>query len=173
MHSELISEKLRQLPGTPGVYLMRSEGEIIYVGKAVSLKNRVRSYFMASANHTAKVSAMVEKIDDFDVILCDTELEALVLENNLIKTHQPYYNILLKDGKTYPYICIDFDDPFPIIQVVRRVEKDGCKYFGPYFGANMIRDILDVVYETFPLRTCTRSMDKQYQRACIRYEIGL
>jgi excinuclease ABC subunit C len=173
LQNDAIQEKLKQLPDSPGVYMMRSEGEIIYVGKAVSLKNRVRSYFTASKNHTAKVTAMVDKIDDFDIILCDTELEALVLENNLIKTHQPYYNILLKDGKTYPYICVDFSDPFPVLQVVRKVEKDGCKYFGPYFGANMIRDILDVVYETFPLRTCTRSMDRIYPRACIRYEIGL
>lgn len=171
--NDVIAEKLRQLPDSPGVYRMLSQGRIIYVGKAISLKNRVRSYFQSSRNHSPKVLAMVEKIDDFETILCQSELEALVLENNLIKQHQPYYNILLKDDKTYPYIRIDEKAPFPKLELVRRVEKDGARYFGPYFGANMVREILDAVYQVFPLRTCSRDMLRTYDRPCMRYEIGL
>ncbi len=128
-----IAEKLRQLPDSPGGYRMLSQGRIIYVGKAISLKNRVRYYFQSSRNHSPKVLAMVEKIDDFETILCQSELEALVLENNLIKQHQPYYNILLKDDKTYPYIRIDEKAPFPKLELVRRVEKGRRPIFWPLF----------------------------------------
>ncbi|MBE5760608.1 MAG: excinuclease ABC subunit UvrC [Clostridiales bacterium] len=170
--NDILKQKLAALPDSPGSYIMKSGGRIIYVGKAVSLKNRVRSYFQQGRPHAPKVQAMVDKIDDFETILCRTELEALILENNLIKKHKPYYNILLKDDKTYPYVKADLKEAFPALRLVRRVEKDGAKYFGPYFGATMVREILDVVADAFPLRTCTRDMDKVYDRPCVRWEIG-
>ena len=121
--------KIRSLPDSPGCYLMKSKGEIIYVGKAKNLKNRVRQYFHASASHTPKVRAMVEKVDDFDIVLVDGELEALILECNLIKKHMPWYNILLKDDKHYPFIRIDLREPFPAVELRREQVKDGARYF--------------------------------------------
>ena len=133
---EKLEEKIRMLPDSPGCYLMKdASGEIIYVGKAVNLKNRVRSYFRDTA-HTPKVAAMIAHIDDFDILLCETNLEALILECNLIKLHKPYYNILLKDDKHYPYLKVDMRQPFPRLELCRKMEKDGAKYFGPYIGAN-------------------------------------
>ena len=152
--NQTLEFKLSQLPESPGVYQMKHGGEIIYVGKAVNLKNRVRQYFHASKDHTPKVQAMVSNIEDFDIILCDTELEALILECNLIKKYRPYYNILLKDDKQYPYIRIDLKQDYPRVELVRRVEKDGAKYFGPYIGATVVRDVLEVLHNSFPLRTC-------------------
>ena len=137
--------KLSLLPDSPGCYLMKSEGKIIYVGKAVNLKNRVRQYFHPSKNHTPKVRAMVEKIDDFDIMLVDGELEAFILECNLIKLHMPRYNILLKDDKHYPYIRIDMRKDYPRVELVRRMAKDGARYFGPYQGATVVREVMDVV----------------------------
>lgn len=168
-----VSEKLALLPDSPGCYIMKQRGEILYVGKAVSLKNRVRSYFHGS-DHTPKVAAMVRKVDDFDIMLCDTELEALVLECNLIKRHKPYYNILLKDDKHYPYIRIDEREAFPRVQLVRRIEKDGARYFGPYIAATAVREVLDVLRHTFPLRTCQTAPDpsKPPRRPCVHYQIG-
>ena len=167
-----IREKLALLPDSPGCYLMRQRGEIIYVGKAINLKNRVRSYFHGR-DHTPKVAAMVEKIDDFDIMLCDTNLEALILECNLIKLHKPYYNILLKDDKHYPYIRIDERELFPRAELVRRIAKDGARYFGPYIGATAVREVLDVLRQTFPLRTCNTPPDpKKPRRPCVHHEIG-
>ena len=165
--------KLSLLPDSPGCYLMKSEGKIIYVGKAVNLKNRVRQYFHPSKNHTPKVRAMVEKIDDFDIMLVDGELEAFILECNLIKLHMPRYNILLKDDKHYPYIRIDMRKDYPRVELVRRMAKDGARYFGPYQGATVVREVMDVVRMVFPIRTCTRSIDpSKPQRPCVHYEIG-
>ena len=165
--------KLSLLPDSPGCYLMKSKGKIIYVGKAVNLKNRVRQYFHPSKNHTPKVRAMVEKIDDFDIMLVDGELEAFILECNLIKLHMPRYNILLKDDKHYPYIRIDMRKDFPRVELVRRMAKDGAKYFGPYQGATVVREVMDVVRMVFPIRTCTRAIDPaKPQRPCVHYEIG-
>ena len=125
-------EMLQNLPEDPGVYIMKDKnGKVIYVGKAKILKNRIRQYFQNTDRHPPKVAAMVSKIDTFDTILTDSELEALILECNLIKKHQPYYNILLKDDKNYPYIKIT-NEPYPKIRFVRKMEKDGAKYFGPY-----------------------------------------
>lgn len=170
--TEEVREKLRLLPDSPGCYLMRSEGEIIYVGKAVNLKNRVRSYFHGQG-HPPKVAAMVARVDDFDIMLCDTNLEALILECNLIKQHKPYYNILLKDDKHYPYIRIDEREPFARVELVRRMQKDGARYFGPYIGANAVREVLEVLRQTFPLRTCSRPPDPQKpRRPCVHHEIG-
>ena len=176
--NQTLEFKLSQLPESPGVYQMKHGGEIIYVGKAVNLKNRVRQYFHASKDHTPKVQAMVSNIEDFDIILCDTELEALILECNLIKKYRPYYNILLKDDKQYPYIRIDLKQDYPRVELVRRVEKDGAKYFGPYIGATVVRDVLEVLHNSFPLRTCKHEFSFGHgmggkHRPCIRYQMGL
>ena len=165
--------KLSLLPDSPGCYIMKSGGKVIYVGKAVNLKNRVRQYFHPSKNHTPKVRAMVEKVDDFDIMLVDGELEAFILECNLIKLHMPHYNILLKDDKHYPYIRIDMRRDFPRVELVRRLNRDGAKYFGPYQGATVVREVMDVVRMVFPIRTCTRAIDpSKPQRPCVHYEIG-
>ncbi|MBQ3424357.1 MAG: excinuclease ABC subunit UvrC [Clostridia bacterium] len=165
--------KIANLPDSPGCYLMKSEGKIIYVGKAVNLKNRVSQYFRYSAQHTAKVRAMVEKIDDFDIVLVNTELEAFALECNLIKLHMPFYNILLKDDKAYPYIRVDLQEDFPLVDLARRQEKDGAKYFGPYQGATVVREVLDVVRMVFPIRVCRYAIhpDKP-RRPCIHHQVG-
>ncbi len=176
--NQTLEFKISQLPESPGVYQMKKGGEVIYVGKAVNLKNRVRQYFHSSRDHTPKVRAMVANIEDFDIILCDTELEALILECNLIKKYRPYYNILLKDDKQYPYIRIDLKQDYPRVELVRRIEKDGAKYFGPYIGATVVRDVLEVLHNSFPLRTCRHefSFGKGVggkHRPCIRYQMGL
>ncbi len=171
--SEKLEEKIAMLPDSPGCYLMKDiSGTIIYVGKAVNLKNRVRSYFRDTA-HTPKVAAMISHIDDFDILLCETNLEALILECNLIKRHQPYYNILLKDDKHYPYLKINMKEPFPRLEVTRRMEKDGAKYFGPYIGANAVRQVIEAVRNVFPLRTCRQALPaKTFRRPCVNYDIG-
>ena len=164
--------KIAMLPDSPGCYLMKHGGEIIYVGKAKNLKNRVRSYFMQK-EHTPKVAAMIAKIEDFDIILCETNLEALMLECNLIKLHKPYYNILLKDDKHYPYIRIDEREPYPRAQMVHHMVRDGAKYFGPYIGGGAVREVMEVLRQTFPLRTCSQAPDPDKpRRPCVHYEIG-
>ncbi|MBQ3231496.1 MAG: excinuclease ABC subunit UvrC [Clostridia bacterium] len=165
--------KIQNLPESPGCYLMKSKGEIIYVGKAKNLKNRVRQYFHASANHTAKVRAMVEKVDDFDIVLVDGELEALILECNLIKKHMPWYNILLKDDKHYPYIRIDTRERFPAVELKREQKKDGAKYFGPYIGASMVREVMDITRLLFPIRHCTKAIKPGMRaRPCLHHQVG-
>ena len=161
------------LPESPGCYLMKDrEGTVIYVGKAVNLKNRVRSYFRDTA-HTPKVAAMIAHIDDFEILLCETNLEALILECNLIKRYRPYYNILLKDDKHYPYLKADLREPFPRLELCRRMEKDGARYFGPYIGANAVRQVIEAVRDVFPLRTCRQALPaKTQKRPCVNYDIG-
>ena len=176
--NQTLEFKISQLPESPGVYQMKKGGEVIYVGKAVNLKNRVRQYFHSSRDHTPKVRAMVSNIEDFDIILCDTELEALILECNLIKKYRPYYNILLKDDKQYPYIRIDLKQDYPRVELVRRIEKDGAKNFGPYIGATVVRDVLEVLHNSFPLRTCKHEFSFGHgvggrHRPCIRHQMGL
>ncbi len=170
---ENLELKIAKLPESPGCYMMKDEnGTIIYVGKAVNLKNRVRSYFRDTA-HTPKVAAMISHIADFDVLLCDSNLEALCLECNLIKLHKPYYNILLKDDKHYPYLRIDLKEPYPRLMLARRMEKDGAKYFGPYIGATAVKQVIDAVRDVFPLRTCKLALPlKTPRRPCVNYEIG-
>ena len=163
--------KIANLPESPGCYLMKHEGEIIYVGKAKNLKNRVSQYFHFSKSHTPKVRAMVEKIDDFEIVLVEGEMEAFALECNLIKLHKPHYNILLKDDKAYPYLRVDLNEDFPRIALARRQEKDGAKYFGPYRGATVVREVLDVIQMLYPLRTCSYRMDKP-RRPCLQSQIG-
>ncbi|MCR5297442.1 MAG: excinuclease ABC subunit UvrC [Clostridiales bacterium] len=170
---EKLEEKIRKLPDSPGCYLMKDrEGTIIYVGKAVNLKNRVRSYFRDTA-HTPKVAAMIAHIDDFEILLCETNLEALILECNLIKRHRPYYNILLKDDKNYPYLKVDLRQPFPRLELCRRMERDGARYFGPYIGANAVRQVIEAVRDVFPLRSCRQALPaKTEKRPCVNYDIG-
>ena len=170
---ENLELKIAKLPESPGCYLMKdAEGTIIYVGKAVNLKNRVRSYFR-DTGHTPKVAAMISHIADFDVLLCDTNLEALCLECNLIKHHKPYYNILLKDDKHYPYLRVDLREAYPRLTLARRMERDGAKYFGPYIGATAVKQVIDAVRDVFPLRTCKLTLPlKAPRRPCINYDIG-
>ena len=167
-----LAYKIKMLPESPGCYLMKSGGEIIYVGKAVNLKNRVRSYFHGA--HTPKVAAMVSRVDDFELLLCQTNFEALTLECNLIKKHRPFYNILLKDDKHYPYLRIDLSEPFPRLTLARRMDqRDGAKYFGPYIGATAVRQVVDEVRRFFPLRTCNLSLPlKSPRRPCMNHQIG-
>ena len=169
---EKLEEKIRMLPDSPGCYQMKdASGTIIYVGKAVNLKNRVRSYFR-DAYHTPKVAAMISHIDDFEILLCETNLEALILECNLIKLHRPYYNILLKDDKHYPYLKINVREPFPRLEITRRLEKDGARYFGPYIGTAAIRQVTDATRRLFPLRTCRQQLPATgVKRPCVNYEM--
>lgn len=171
--NETLQWKIKNLPDSPGCYLMRSGGKIIYVGKAKNLKNRVSQYFHASKNHTPKVRAMVEKVDDFDIMLVDGEMEALTLECNLIKMHRPHYNILLKDDKHYPYIRINMKEDFPRPELVRKQAKDGAKYFGPFQGATVVREVLDVVRSVFPIRSCKWNIQQgKMRRPCMYHQIG-
>lgn len=178
--SEKLKDLLKHLPETPGVYLMKNEkSEVIYVGKAVSLKNRVRQYFQSSRNMDAKVRAMVSHIDEFEYIVTDTEMEALILENNLIKEYKPPYNILLRDDKTYPYIKVTTNEYFPRVIKVRKVDKDGAKYFGPYTNVFMVNESLETIREVFKIRTCKRDIRRSQQkyregkeRPCLEYYIG-
>ncbi len=167
-------EELRQLPESPGVYLMyNAAGEIIYVGKAISLRRRVRSYFQpGSSGKTAKVQAMVEHVDHFEYILVDNEVEALILESNFIKEHAPKYNILLRDDKQYPYICITREQ-FPRLLKVRSVKNDGGRYFGPYPNAYAVNDMIKLLQRTYRIRTCTLDIDggQRLSRPCLNYFI--
>ena len=171
--NDLLKLKIERLPACPGCYLMKSEGRIIYVGKAVNLKNRVSQYFHKNRDHTIKVRTMVSRIDDFDIVLCDTNLEALILECNLIKLHKPQYNILLKDDKHYPYLRIDVTQDYPRVELVRRVEKDKARYFGPYMGATGVREVMDVLRSLFPLRTCAGVIKPgMNRRPCLHHQLG-
>lgn len=168
-----VEMKLALLPEKPGCYLMKSQGNIIYVGKAKNLKNRVRQYFHTPERHTPKVRAMVEKVDDFDIVIVDTDLEAFTLECNLIKLHMPRYNIVLKDDKHYPYIRLDLHEEYPACRLVRTQKKDGARYFGPYHGAVAVRDVLDTVRMLFPIRSCTGPIvPGRAKRACVYHQMG-
>ena len=167
-------EALKKLPDSPGVYIMKnSEGEIIYIGKAVSLKNRVRQYFQNSRKDSPKVAAMVSHIAEFEYILTDTEMEALILECNLIKKHKPKYNILLKDDKHYPYIKITVNEEYPRILITRKMIKDGSKYFGPYIDSYAVKETIDAVKNIYPLRSCSQQIKygKVVSRPCLNYQI--
>lgn len=180
MINEKLSDLIKHLPERPGVYLMKNfQSEVIYVGKAVSLKNRVRQYFQSSKNMDAKVRAMVSHIDEFEYIVTDTEMEALILENNLIKEYKPPYNILLRDDKTYPYIKVTMNEYFPRVVKVRKIDRDGAKYFGPYTNVFMVNESLETIRDTFKIRTCKRDIrrsQKKYregkERPCLEYYIG-
>lgn len=167
--TEKVAEKLALLPEKPGVYLMKNvQGKIIYVGKAVVLKNRVRSYFRNDKNHSAKVKVMVAHIDDFEYIITGSEIEALILECNLIKKHRPKYNISLKDDKSYPYVKVTLQEAFPRVYITRKVLKDGARYFGPYTNAGAIHESMKLLRKLFPLRSC-RNMN--VERPCLEFHI--
>lgn len=164
--------KIKDVPDNPGVYMMLDEqGQIIYVGKAKNLKNRLRSYFFNLSNRTAKVMAMLEHVADFRYIICASEVDALLTENNLIKKHSPRYNILLKDDKAYPFLRIDMREPYPTIELVRKLKNDGAKYFGPYMQSVNIRDIFDLIHTAFQVRDCKRDLSKP-SRPCLNMHLG-
>ncbi|MBU3179678.1 excinuclease ABC subunit UvrC [Clostridium psychrophilum] len=168
--------QLKSLPDAPGVYLMRNNlGEIIYVGKAKILKNRVRQYFKKSKNHSVKVKAMVKNISEFEYIVTDSEMEALILECNLIKRYSPRYNILLKDDKRYPFIKITINEEFPRVFVTRNIANDGGKYFGPYTDSAAVYSTIELIKQIYPLRTCRKSIKEGMKptRPCLNYHIGL
>ena len=176
-HGEIqfnIEEELKKLPASPGVYIMHDKyDEIIYVGKAISLKNRVRQYFQSSRNKTAKIEQMVARIVRFEYIITDSELEALVLECNLIKEHRPKYNTMLKDDKTYPYIKVTVDEEFPRVLFSRTMRKDKARYFGPYTSAGAVNDTIELIHKLWKIRTCSRNLPKDIgkDRPCLNYHI--
>lgn len=170
-----IEEELKKLPSKPGVYLMHDEEDtIIYVGKAVSLKNRVRQYFQSSRVRSSKIEQMVSKISRFEYIVTDSELEALVLECNLIKEHQPKYNTMLKDDKTYPFIKVSTAEAYPRVFLSRSMKKEKAKYYGPYTSSKAVKDTIDLIQKLFQLRTCSRNLPKDTGkgRPCLNYHIG-
>ena len=169
-----IEEELKKLPAKPGVYIMHNDkDEIIYVGKAIKLCNRVRQYFQGSRNLTTKIQHMVSHIAYFEYIITDSELEALVLECNLIKEHRPKYNTMLKDDKNYPYIKVTTNEEYPRIMLARRMKQDKCKYFGPYTSAGAVKDIIELLRKLFKIRTCSRKLPKDIgkDRPCLYYQI--
>ena len=169
-----IEEELKKLPAQPGVYIMHDKkDEIIYVGKAISLKNRVRQYFQSSRNKTAKIEQMVSRIARFEYIITDSELEALVLECNLIKEHRPRYNTMLKDDKTYPYIKVTVSEEFPRVLFSREMKKDRNRYFGPYTSAGAVKDTIELIQKLYKIRTCSRNLPKDTgrDRPCLNYHI--
>ena len=164
-----IQEQLKLLPTNPGVYLMKNEqAKIIYVGKAINLKNRVKSYFQSSKNHSPKVKSMVEKICDFEYIITANEIEALILECNLIKKYRPKYNISLRDDKTYPYIKVTLNEDYPTVSITRKIFKDGAKYFGPYTSAGAVHEVLNLLKKLFQIRSCRQMNTK---RPCLEFHI--
>jgi excinuclease ABC subunit C len=170
-----IEEELKLLPEKPGVYIMRDKADnIIYVGKAIILKNRVRQYFQNSRNHTAKIKKMVENIDHFEYIVTDSELEALVLECNLIKEHRPRYNTMLMDDKSYPYIRVTSHEAYPRVLFAREMKRDKSKYFGPYTSTTAVKDILELLRKIYKIRTCNRNLPKDIgkERPCLYYYMG-
>ncbi|MEW5953604.1 MAG: excinuclease ABC subunit UvrC [Bacillota bacterium] len=168
-----LEDKLNYLPPKPGVYLFKDEtGDIIYVGKAISLKSRVRSYFQAAGALSPKVRAMMARAADLDYIVTDSEVEALILESNLIKAHRPRYNVFLKDDKSYPYIKITLGETFPRVMMTRRVVKDGSRYFGPYTRAGAVHETLRLLRKIFPVRTCKQKEPPVRSRPCLNQHIG-
>ena len=168
-----LEEKLSLLPDKPGVYLMKDEKErIIYVGKAISLKKRVRSYFQSSRNHDPKTKALVSRIADLEYIVTDSELEALILECNLIKEHRPKYNVNLKDSKGYPYLKVTWKEQFPRLFVARQMDKDGNRYFGPYTNVQAMHETTKLLKNLFPLRTCKKQVfGEKTERPCLNYHL--
>src|SRR5690606_20426365 len=171
---ELIGSKLKHLPNAPGVYLMKgADGEVLYVGKAKSLRSRVRSYFGASAADSLKTHELVRRIVDVDTMVVGSEAEALILENNLIKEYRPRFNITLRDDKTYPYIKVTVGETFPRVFVTRRLARDGSRYFGPYTNVGRMRQVLEVVKRLYTVRSCHYRLPAEAPpRPCLDYHIG-
>jgi len=169
-----IQEELKKLPEKPGVYIMKDkDNNILYIGKAIVLKNRVRQYFQGSSRLSPRIAAMVSKVYSFEYIVTDSELEAFILECNLIKKHRPKYNILLKDDKTYPYIKVTMNEEYPRILITRRLEKDGAKYFGPYSNATAVRETVEFLKKIFPIKSCNKVLPRDIGkgRPCLNYHI--
>ena len=172
MTTPRFSEQLKALPTRPGVYLMRdAAAQVIYVGKATNLRNRVRSYFGSPTSLEPKTRRLVQNIADFEFVVTNSEQEALILESTLVKRHQPYFNIRLKDDKHYPYLKVDLADPFPRVYITRRVEKDGARYFGPYASSGSVRRTMDLIKKLFPYRACTKVITGDDPRPCLEYYI--
>jgi len=170
---EEIINKTVPLPAKPGVYLMKdAAGRVIYVGKAINLRNRVRSYFQASGSHSPKVHRLAANIADVDFIITSSELEALILESTLIKKYKPRYNVRLKDEKHYPFIKVTWQEDFPRVTTARKIVHDGARYFGPYTSSRAMRDTLDLLRRLFPYRTCSQEINGKQRRACLYYHIG-
>ncbi|MDE3035321.1 MAG: excinuclease ABC subunit UvrC [Nitrospirota bacterium] len=170
--SPALQSKLDHLPAQPGVYLMKNgKGELLYIGKALVLADRVRSYFLKGADHTPKTAVLVSQVADLETIVTRSELEALILESNLVKRHKPRFNVVLRDDKQYPYLRLPIKDDFPRLSIVRRVQKDGALYYGPYVPTNALRETLKVIRKVFPLATCEIDIDGTAERACIEFEI--
>lgn len=167
-----LDSKLAHLPDQPGVYLFKDRsGDVLYIGKAARLADRVRSYFLKSTDHTPKTALLVSQIADLETMVTRSELEALILESNLVKRHRPPFNVVLRDDKQYPYLRLPVKDRFPRLSIVRRVQKDGALYYGPYTPAGALRETLKVIKKVFPLATCTIDIDGKAERACIEFEI--
>ena len=173
MHvSEHLQETLAHLPHQPGVYLMKGkQGEILYIGKARVLPDRVRSYFLKGGDASPKTKLMVSQVHDVETIVTQSELEALILESNLVKRYRPRFNVVLRDDKHYPYLRLPVKDAFPRLSIVRRVKRDGALYFGPYVPSGALRDTLKVIKKVFPLATCKIEIDGTADRACLEFEI--
>jgi len=172
MPTDTLKTKLDRLSASPGVYLFKSNrGEILYVGKALVLSDRVRSYFQKTTDIAPKTRLMVGLIADIESIITGSELEALILESSLIKRHRPRFNVVLRDDKQYPYLRLPIKDPFPRFSIVRRIQKDGALYYGPYVPAGALRETMRIIKSVFPLATCTIDIDGKAERACIEYEI--
>jgi len=170
--SQALDSKLAHLPDQPGVYLFKDRsGDVLYIGKAARLADRVRSYFLKGADHTPKTALLVSHITDLETMVTRSELEALILESNLVKRHRPRFNVVLRDDKQYPYLRLPVKDRFPRLSIVRRVQKDGALYYGPYTPAGALRETLKVIKKVFPLATCTIDIDGTAERACIEFEI--
>ena len=169
---EYLRKKALLLPKSPGVYIMENrDGKVIYVGKSRALKNRVTSYFHGA--HNIKTDKMVSHVADFRYITCDTEMEALVLENNLIKQYTPKYNILLKDAKSYPYIKVTLGEEFPRVVPSREMKKDKSRYFGPYTSMAAVKDVVELINKLFGLRTCRKNLPRDFgkDRPCLQYHM--
>ena len=168
-----LEDKLARLPDRPGVYIYKdAKAQVIYVGKAASLRNRVRSYFQESRPHEPKTDALVKQVRDLEYIVTDNELEAMMLEANLVRKHRPRYNIILRDDKHYPFLKLTTDEDFPRLVVARRVKDDGATYYGPFYPATAMRETLRLTRQLFPLRTCSITIDGRLERPCIQYSIG-
>jgi excinuclease ABC subunit C len=173
MNSNLIKELLRHLPSSPGVYLMRNDrGHILYVGKSANLSHRVRSYFASPNKLTPKTRVMVEQVNDFEYYITASEQEALILELTLVKRHQPPYNVMLKDGKSFPYLKLDLRENWPRLHITRRLEENDSRYFGPFANINSVRQTLGVLRRIFPLRSCAGIITGKASRPCLRYHMG-
>src|SRR5450830_1824058 len=167
-----LEEKLKLLPARPGVYLYRdNKGKIIYVGKALSLKSRVRSYFQPGAQQPPKTRVMLDRVADFDLIVTDSEVEALILEQNLIKEHRPRYNVMYKDDKSYPYLKVTLAENFPRVFITRRHVKDGSRYFGPYTYVGALNETMRLLKKIFPIRSCKHKDPAPRSRPCLNYHI--